>query len=99
VGFKRHKEDFTCEHCGGAVAGDGYTNHCPKCLWSKHVDIEPGDRAAACGGLMRPIALEGATPDYVITHSCERCGFKRRNRVQAYDDPTAVVALSGKHAA
>ena len=24
---------------------NGYTNHCSQCLWSKHVDINPGDRS------------------------------------------------------
>ena len=56
--FNRRIEDFTCEHCGTEVHGNGYTNHCPNCLWSKHVDINPGDRAADCGGLMEPIAVE-----------------------------------------
>ncbi|MFA6992594.1 MAG: RNHCP domain-containing protein, partial [Candidatus Gracilibacteria bacterium] len=37
--FSRTIEDFVCEKCGAKVKGDGYTNHCPKCLWSKHVDI------------------------------------------------------------
>lgn len=23
-----------CEHCSAEVLGTGYTNHCPKCLWS-----------------------------------------------------------------
>ena len=50
--FIKVKEDFVCEHCGAEVKGDGYTNHCPKCLWSKHVDVHPGDRAAECGGMM-----------------------------------------------
>lgn len=96
MGFKRNKEDFTCEHCGQAVQGDGYTNHCPKCLWSKHVDVDPGDRAAACGGMMKPVLLEGGTPDYVITHECEECDFRRRNKVQHADDPAAVVALAAQ---
>ena len=51
--FIRKTEDFICEHCGREVRGNGYTNHCPYCLWSKHVDINPGDRAAGCGGLKR----------------------------------------------
>ena len=34
--FQRHVEDFECEHCGAFVEGDGYTNHCPACLWCKH---------------------------------------------------------------
>jgi rubrerythrin len=98
MGFKRTKEDFICEHCGSDVVGDGYTNHCPNCLWSKHVDVEPGDREATCGGLMEPIALEGSTPDYVITHRCKICGHVRRNKVQAVDSPDAVLALVHKQA-
>jgi len=53
--FKRTKENFTCENCGFLVEGDGYTNHCPRCLWSKHVDINPGDRCSNCFGMMEPI--------------------------------------------
>jgi len=47
--FTRNIENFTCERCGAAVEGNGFTNHCPACLCSKHVDINPGDRAAARG--------------------------------------------------
>ena len=38
---------FNCEHCGKEVLplSDGsYRNHCPYCLYSKHVDIVLGDR-------------------------------------------------------
>ena len=56
--FSRRTEDFTCEHCGTKVKGNGYTNHCPQCLYSKHVDINPGDRLSDCGGLMEPIDIE-----------------------------------------
>ena len=45
MSFTRKVEDFTCEHCGREVHGNGYTNHCPHCLHSKHVDVNPGDRA------------------------------------------------------
>lgn len=96
MAFKRNKEDFTCEHCAAGVRGDGYTNHCPQCLWSKHVDVEPGDRAAVCGGMMQPLLLEGGTPYYTILHECEACGFQRRNKVQKQDDSRAVVALAAK---
>lgn len=99
MGFKRTREDFVCGHCGTSVTGDGYTNHCTACLWSKHVDIEPGDRAAACSGLMEPIALEGSTPDYVITHRCVLCGYERRNKVQAADSSDAVLGLARRKAA
>ncbi len=95
MSFKRTVEDFTCEHCGTAVTGDGYTNHCPKCLWSKHVDVEPGDRAAVCGGMMEPIALEGTTPNYRIVQCCLRCKVERRVTVAKDDDMHAVLAIAG----
>lgn len=94
MAFTKRVEDFTCEHCGAPVAGTGYTNHCPRCLWSKHVDVDPGDRAAACGGLMAPVALEGTSPDYVILHRCERCGFERRNKVQENDAEDALLSVA-----
>lgn len=86
LGFKRNKEDFTCEHCGAEVVGTGYTNHCPKCLWSKHVDVQPGDRAATCGGMMRPAKLEMDKGEFVITHECMVCGYRKRNRAATNDD-------------
>ena len=92
--FQRRIEDFVCEHCGHAVKGGGYTNHCPKCLWSKHVDVNPGDRAEKCGGMMEPVRIEGATPDYVLVHRCERCGIERRNKLSASDDMSAVAAIA-----
>ena len=95
MSFKKTVEDFTCEHCGMFVKGGGYTNHCPECLWSKHVDIFPGDRAEACGGLMEPVALEGSSPDYRIIHRCIRCKVERRNNVQMGDNSEAIVALAG----
>jgi hypothetical protein len=45
--FQRTIEDFECERCRMLVTGSGFTNHCPACLWSKHVDVHPGDRQAA----------------------------------------------------
>lgn len=95
--FIKKIEDFACEHCGAEVRGTGYTNHCPRCLWSKHVDIEPGDRRESCGGMMAPIALEGTTPHYRIVHRCKKCGVERRVSVADNDDPTALIALSGTH--
>lgn len=92
--FQRTVEDFTCTHCGHTVQGDGYTNHCPRCLWSKHVDVNPGDRAETCGGEMEPVAVEGTSPEYTLVHKCLRCGTKRRNKVQADDDKTTVVAIA-----
>ena len=96
--FQRNKEDFICEHCGLAVSGTGYTNHCPRCLYSKHVDIDPGDRGAACGGLMKPVAIEGIVDSYMITQVCVSCGHMRRNGAQGEDYPESLIALAQQHA-
>lgn len=98
MSFTRTVEDFTCGHCGAFVTGTGFTNHCPKCLWSKHVDVDPGDRAASCGGLMEPLSLEGSSPEYDIVHRCTVCGFTRRNKTAGGDDPAEIVRLAQRAA-
>lgn len=61
--YKTHPcgESFTCRNCGYPVvpagAGSDHRNHCPNCLCSVHLDIEPGDRESDCGGLMEPVAV------------------------------------------
>ena len=89
--FKRTREDFVCAHCGAEVHGKGYTNHCPKCLWSKHVDVNPGDREESCGGMMRPQRVTIEKREYVITHECERCGARKRNRAAENDDLSPIL--------
>ncbi len=95
--FTRVKEDFVCEKCSFKVTGTGYTNHCPKCLWSKHVDINPGDRAADCGGLMEPVGMEIKQGKYVILHRCVKCGHEKANKAEARDDYAAILKLSARH--
>ena len=94
MSFTRTLEDFVCENCATRVKGDGYTNHCPKCLWSKHVDIEPGDRAQSCGGMMEPIRIEGSTPAYRIVHRCVKCRIERKINVHKEDDPGSILKLA-----
>ncbi len=92
--FTKTLEDFQCEHCGQGVRGDGYTNHCPHCLWSKHVDINPGDRACNCAGLMRPVAIEVKGQEHIITHRCVECQFTRRQRASQVDNIEQIIELS-----
>ncbi len=94
--FTRTKEDFTCEQCGREVQGDGYTNHCPNCLWSKHVDVEPGDRASGCGGTMKPIAVEGTSPEYDLLHECVLCGHRKRNKASLEDSKEALALVASQ---
>ena len=103
--FSKNDDGFTCLHCGRYVPPLGYTsrNHCPYCLWSIHVDVNPGDRANDCGGIMEPITAEvDSKKGFVIVHKCKKCGAISRNRsaheakVQP-DDIKKLIALTAKH--
>ena len=93
--FQRHIEDFTCGNCGVFVKGDGYTNHCPECLWSQHVDINPGDRAESCKGLMEPIEFTMKKGDYILTHRCTVCGTTKKNKTSKNDNFEVILSLQG----
>lgn len=92
--FKKKKENFVCDNCGKETFGDGFTNHCPVCLFSKHVDIFPGDRAENCDGLMTPIATEESGGEWSIIHKCQKCGTERKNKVAKEDDFEKVIKIS-----
>lgn len=95
--FQKKKEDFVCEKCSFFVVGNGYTNHCPKCLWSKHVDKNPGDRSEECQGLMLPAGIElRKAGKYFILHKCTKCGFERFNGVGDFDDFDMVIKIGKK---
>ncbi|MFH1145556.1 MAG: RNHCP domain-containing protein [bacterium] len=92
--FTRTKEDFKCDHCGQKATGNGYTNHCPKCLWSRHVDVNPGDRQASCVGMMEPIDVIIKKGSYIIVHQCVDCGAVKRNKASLEDDRQVIITLS-----
>ena len=100
--FTKNDSGFICENCGKEVQPLGYTsrNHCPFCLCSIHIDINPGDRANECHGILRPIrALPDAKRGFIIVHKCERCGEVVRNKaaheakVQP-DDMSLIIKLT-----
>ena len=76
---------FKCEHCGAEVlplTSVSYRNHCPHCLYSKHLDVEPGDRASWCEGLMEALGLRHrGDKGFQVVHRCLKCGTLRLNRV------------------
>jgi DNA-directed RNA polymerase subunit RPC12/RpoP len=96
--FQRRIEDFRCEKCGAQVRGNGFTNHCPQCLWSKHVDINPGDRAEPCQGLMEPVGVESKSSEYRILFRCTRCGTERWNKSAPEDDFEILVWIARQQA-
>jgi len=84
--FQRTIEDFVCENCGEEVKGSGYTNHCQNCLYSKHVDINPGDRANSCGGLMKPIDAYFEAQEWFLIQKCQKCGEEKKIKVAKGDN-------------
>jgi hypothetical protein len=97
--FHGNKEEFRCRHCrmliGPPPSGGRQRNHCPFCLYSRHVDgTRPGDRASDCGGSMEPIGrFERHSGEVQIIHRCHDCGFERHNRIAADDDYALVLTL------
>lgn len=88
---------FICTNCKKEVSTLGHIgthqrNHCPFCLFSMHVDEQPGDRQAGCHGKMIPIGLtfknegEGKVGELMLIHLCEKCGKISINRLAGDDD-------------
>ena len=96
--FTRKIEDFICEHCGKKIKGNGYTNHCPFCLWSAHVDKNPGDRTCDCRGLMKPIRVEKNKKGLAIVHRCQKCSTEKKNKIAEDDNFSAIIKIQKKHA-
>jgi len=102
--------DFRCMCCQNYVsaavlfAGVHNRNHCPYCLWSKHLDLyQSGDRLAICKTKMRPVALalkqaqkkyaRSAQGELMIVHQCEGCEKISINRIAADDDADRILAV------
>lgn len=101
--YKSHtcNESFTCKVCGRLVvpngAGSDHRNHCPYCLTSMHLDIEPGDREADCGGAMEPVAVwVRKNGEWAIIHHCKICGALSSNRIAADDNPLKLMSIAMK---
>lgn len=95
--FQRTTEDFICEVCKSQVIGNGYTNHCPKCLYSKHVDINPGDRNAQCQGIMTPKSFESKSGSLKVVHVCKKCGKVKKNKISDVDDLDTVRKIMSEN--
>jgi hypothetical protein len=109
--LSRHLDSgFRCAHCQAFVTDDAWfsgvqnRNHCPYCLWSRHLDqFEAGDRLAACKAAMQPIglALKQTYKKYALTqpgelmliHQCSDCAKLSINRIAADDDIETILAV------
>ena len=94
--FNELDEGFICENCGQTVTPLGYTSrdHCPYCLYSKHVDINPGDRENTCKGLLKPIEIEKFKDTYKIVYKCTKCNEIHKNIVAKDDDMNEIIKIS-----
>lgn len=90
--FTMKDENFTCENCHKSVNKLNYTarDHCPYCLYSKHVDIMPGDRSNECKGLLKPIGIEKFRDTYKIVYQCQKCNQIHKN-IMANDDNMDII--------
>jgi hypothetical protein len=101
---------FRCRNCQAFVnieplfSGVRNRNHCPYCLWSRHLDLhQPGDRLAACKGRMQPIGLtvkrsldkygNEILGELMLIHRCQDCSSLSINRIAADDDPDRVLGI------
>lgn len=94
--FNELDEGFICENCNKKVEPLGYTSrdHCPYCLYSKHVDINPGDRENTCRGLLKPIEIEKYKDTYKIVYRCEKCNILHKNIMAKDDDMNEIIKIS-----
>lgn len=105
-----HEQAFTCIHCDllvvctPEVAGVLNRNHCPICLWSRHMDWrEPGDRRSNCRAPMEPVGLtlkrsrnkyaQERDGELMLIHRCTKCGKLVLNRIAADDCTDLITAL------
>lgn len=97
--FKMIDENFICEVCGKSVNKLDYTarDHCPYCLCSKHLDINPGDRLSECKGILRPVDIEkGKKETYKIIYKCDKCGELKKNKTAIDDDFDKILEIMSK---
>lgn len=90
---------FVCVQCGANIGTEGvgtaHRNHCPRCLWSKHLDIHAGDRSASCGGMMEPIAISVRNKgEWSIVHRCRKCGALDINTIAGDDNEIVLFSLA-----
>ena len=94
--FNMIDNNFICENCKSNVNKLEYSarDHCPYCLYSKHLDIMPGDRKNECKGLLKPIGIEKYRDTYKIIYQCEKCKQIHKNIMANDDNMDLIIELS-----
>ena len=94
--FNMKDESFICKNCKNLVKKLEYSarDPCPNCLYSMHVDINPGDRLNTCMGLLKPIGIEKYRDTYKIIYKCLKCGEIHKNIMANDDNMDLIIELS-----
>lgn len=94
--FVKNDNGFICENCKYEVKPLNYTSrdHCPNCLYSLHIDINPGDRKNNCYGLLKPIGIEKYKHTYKIIYKCIKCGQIHKNIMASDDNMDEIIRIS-----
>lgn len=58
------------------------------------MDVNPGDRAQKCGGMMEPVFLELTKKGYKLTHRCLKCDAFTHCKTMPEDNIEALTKLS-----
>jgi len=92
---KIENSSFICEYCGSeveAIHKGSYRNHCTYCLYSKHLDIVPGDRSSQCYGLMKPIGQRIHPKKGIqLVHECLSCKHIHYNKIDELEDDMDII--------
>ena len=109
TGRNQTDDGFLCKHCNVYVSAAAFLsgvenrNHCPYCLWSRHLDLYmAGDRLSACKSPMKPIGVTvkstgkkygPAHGELMLIHLCTDCEGLSINRIAADDIPQTVFSV------
>lgn len=108
--IRPNEQEFKCVQChqyvscAPIVAGVQNRNHCPACLWSRHMDwLEAGDRLSGCRAPMQPIGLTTKRSknkyarerdgELMLIHRCTGCAKIVINRIGGDDSPAAILEI------
>ena len=97
--FNMIDNEFICDNCHKKITKLNYTarDHCNYCLYSKHVDINPGDRQNTCQGMLIPIDIEKFKGTYKIIYQCAKCGKQHKNIIANDDNMDEIIKLTSKN--
>lgn len=107
---EQKKDEFICNNCEEQIffsefIGTLNRNHCPYCLWSKHLDLEKaGDRKSNCKMGMKPIGLTFKQKrvdkygkirqgELMLIHKCVKCGKISINRLAGDDNSEIIMKI------